>query len=75
MVFKAGCAKSVFDCHHCHPCTVCVLTFDLTLFKQNAFGYTPAYDQRDHGFGPQSINNNAYGRGVSSTARPFYGKK
>ena len=54
---------------------VCVLTFDITLFKQNAFGYTPAYDQRDHGFGPQSINNNAYGRGVSSTARPFYGKK
>ena len=53
-------------------------SFSCFVTTQNSFGYTPAYDQRDHGFGPQSINNNAYGRGtrgVSSTARPFYGKK
>jgi len=43
--------------------------------EASAYGYTPAYDQRDHGYGPQSVNNQAYGRGVSSTARPFYGKK
>jgi hypothetical protein len=47
--------------------------FSFPSFPAQGYGYTPAYDQRDHGYSPQGIYG---GHAAAGTARPYQqGKK